>query len=140
MATQSQDTGQVTTQGIKHNVLVQWALQPPTLQVLRPIEILITSIHTVFPPKFGVQGHDYFAKWKAVGMNDVTLGPNMGNRPDNDKLKKAMKKLKFFLHPDKLPKDFSEEQKFVCDLLWHVTQDALKEHESREEDLGWVRD
>jgi len=36
----------------------------------------------------------------------------------------AFRKVKFFLHPDKLPKDFSEMQLFVCKLLWDVLADA----------------
>ena len=126
----------MTTQGIKHGVLVEWALQPPQLQVLRPIEVLISSIHTVFPPKFGIKGHEYYSRWNAVSLTDVT---DAGHRPDDDKLKKVVRKLRFFLHPDKLPKDLSTDQTFICKLLWDITNDAWEEHKKREEDLGWMR-
>lgn len=63
----------------------------------------------------------------------------MGNRPDDDKLSKAVRKLRFFLHPDKLPKDFNDDQVFVCKLLWDVTNDAWEEHKKKEEQLGWIR-
>ena len=136
MAHQTENGGRMTTQGIKHGILVEWALQPPQLQVLRPIEVLICSIHTVFPPKFGVRGHEYYSKWSSVCLSDVT---DAGHHPDDEKLKKVVRKLRFFLHPDKLPKDLSTDQTFVCKLLWDITNDAWEEHKKKEEDLGWMR-
>lgn len=126
-----------STQNIKHSLLVQWALQPPTLQVLRPVEHLLTSIHAVFPPKFGVAPHAYFSKWTALTQADIWTPPNP--QPDNEKLKKTMRKLRFFLHPDKLPKDFSSDQTFVCKLLWDISNDAWEEHKSKQEDLDWIQ-
>jgi hypothetical protein len=38
--------------------------------------------------------------------------------------RKAVRKTKFFLHPDKLPKDLSTEQTFVCKMLWDIVADA----------------
>jgi hypothetical protein len=35
-----------------------------------------------------------------------------------------MRKTKFFLHPDKLPKDLTNEQSFVCKMLWDIVADA----------------
>lgn len=124
---------------IKHGLLIHWALMPPMLQVLRPIEDLITSIHTVFPPIFGVPGHEYFTRWTAVNYDEISHGRSMGNRPDDAKLKKVMRKLRFFLHPDKLPKDLSTEQTFMCKMLWDVVSDAEAEHKKKEEELGWIR-
>ena len=135
MANQTEDDGQKTIGTIKHGVLVEWALQPPTLQTLRPIEILITTIHGVFPPKFGCPGHEYFGKWSPVKIEEVTDS----NRPDDEKLKKTIRKLRFFLHPDKLPRDLSPEQSFMCKMLWDITSDAWEEHKKKEEDLGWIR-
>lgn len=57
---------------------------------------------------------------------------------DENKLAKAVKKLRFFLHPDKLPRDLNEEQLFVCKMLWDVTSDAWEEYEKRKEDLDWL--
>ena len=128
-------TNAVTEQGIKHGVLVEWALQPPALQVLRPIEQLLSSIHGVFPPKFGIAGHEYFSNWNVVQMSDLC---NVGAMPDDDKLKKMVRKLRFFLHPDKLPRDFTDHQTYVCKILWDISNDAWEEHKTRKEDLGWV--
>lgn len=135
MAHQTENVNQMSEQGIKHGVLVEWALQPPMLQVLRPIEVLLTTIHSVFPPKFGIPAHDYFSKWKAIEMSEVCA---VGALPDDGKLKKTVRKLRFFLHPDKLPRDLTTEQVFVCKLLWDVTNDAWHEHETKKEDLGWI--
>ena len=139
MAQQSDEGGEAMITNIKHGILIQWALLPPMLQVLRPIEDLLTSIHTVFPPKFGVPGHQYLSKWAAVKYEDISQGPALGNRPDDIKLKKVMRKLRFFLHPDKLPRDLSKEQSFMCKMLWDVISDAEAEHKKREEELGWIR-
>jgi hypothetical protein len=84
MAHQTDDDSQMTIHAIKHGVLVEWALQPPTLQALRPIEVLMTTVHKVFPPKFGVPGHAHFAKWKPITPAEVSQGPAMGNRVDDE--------------------------------------------------------
>lgn len=139
MAHQTDDNSQMAIHSIKHGVLVKWALQPPMLQVLRSIEDLITSIHTVFPPQFNIPAHDYFSKWSPITHEEVNMGPAMGKRPDDEKLKKAIKKLRFFLHPDKLPRDLNKEQTFVCKMLWDITSDAWEDHKKKEEDLGWIR-
>jgi hypothetical protein len=139
MAHQTDDDSQMTIHAIKHGILVEWALQPPTLQALRPIEVLMTTIHKVFPPKFGVPGHAHFAKWKPITPSEVSQGQAMGNRVDDEKLKKAIKKLRFFLHPDKLPHEFNSEQLYICKMLWDITSDASEEHKKKEEDLGWIR-
>lgn len=127
MATQQGDN--TSTQHIKHAILIHWALQPPMRQGLRQIEDLITSIHTVFPPAFGVPGHEYFQKWKAVTPSEVD---------DEDKIEKKVKKLRFFLHPDKLPKDLNSDQSFMCRMLWDVTSDALELHKKKKEELSWI--
>mmetsp|Transcript_18810 Transcript_18810/g.43743 ORF Transcript_18810/g.43743 Transcript_18810/m.43743 type:complete len:767 (+) Transcript_18810:96-2396(+) len=136
MADQSQETnGQEKISAIKRNILVHWALQPPMLQMLRPITDLLTSIHTVFPPAFGVAGHEYFAKWKALSRDEVMQGV----LPDKEKLKKAVRKLRFFLHPDKLPRDLNDEQQFMCKMLWDVSNDAWEEFTKKQEELDWIQ-
>ncbi|KAL7575972.1 hypothetical protein ACA910_000761 [Epithemia clementina (nom. ined.)] len=138
MASLDSDDGGVAHKQIKHSLLVQWALQPPMLQALKPIETLITTVHTVFPPSFGVAGHEYFKKWKAVQFPDISTGPPQ-NRIDGDKLNKTVRKLRFFLHPDKLPGDLTPDQSYIIKLLWDITNDAFEEYKKKEEDLGWIR-
>ena len=127
MAAQVDDN--TSTQRIKHAILIHWALQPPMLQGLRRIEDLITTIHNVFPPAFGVPGHDYFKKWKALNPSDVN---------DDDELEKKVKKLRFFLHPDKLPKDLSSDQSFMVRMLWDIISDAVELKEKQKEELSWI--
>ena len=120
---------------IKHDILIQWALQPPHLQMLRPIEILVLTIHKVFPPALGVAGHEYFTKWTPVTPEEVFEG----NRPDEAKLKKAVRKIRFFLHPDKLPRDLNAEQQFMVKMLWDITSDAFEEFHKKNEELDWIK-
>jgi len=137
MANQSDENdGQVTITKIKHSILIQWALQPPQLQMLRPIAALVTTIHTVFPPALGVSGHVYFKKWKNLAREDIADVSN--GQPDEPKLKKAVRKIRFFLHPDKLPHDLNEEQKFMVKMLWDIVSDAWEEYQKNKEDLDWV--
>jgi hypothetical protein len=135
MANLSTDDGQAAITKIKHGILIQWALQPPQLQMLRPIAALVTTIHNIFPPALGVPGHDYFKKWKSIVRNDIAGAAGL---PDEDKLKKSVRKIRFFLHPDKLPHDLNEEQKFTVKMLWDITSDAWEEYQKHTEDLDWV--
>ena len=135
MANQTDD-GQATETKIKHGILVKWALQPPQMQMLRSIDVLISTIQHIFPPALGVPAHDYFAKWKPVSRNDV-IGDS--GTLDEDKLKKAVRKLRFFLHPDKLPKDLSNEQQFMTKMLWDITNDAWEEYQKSKDELDWIR-
>merc|ERR1712157_25393 len=100
---------------IKRNVLLSWALQPPNLQTLRPIEQLLVNMHQVLPPAFGVSSHDYFNSFKPITPMDTN---------NEDKLRKTVRKIRVFLHPDRLPKDMNAEQNFLCKMLWDITSDA----------------
>ena len=135
MASQSEDDGQAAITKIKHSILIQWALQPPQLQCLRPIAALVTTIHAVFPPALGVSGHEYFKKWKPITREDLA-GAN--GLPEEAKLKKSVRKIRFFLHPDKLPHDLDEEQKFTVKMLWDITNDSWEEYQKHKDDLDWV--
>jgi hypothetical protein len=135
MANQSADVGQAVITRIKHDILIHWALQPPQLQMLRPVDILITTIHNVFPPALGVAGHDYFTKWTPIVPADVK-GTN--GLPDGEKLKKSVRKIRFFLHPDKIPRDLNDEQSFMIKMLWDITSDAWEEYQKQSEQLDWI--
>lgn len=134
-----EDDGQAAITALKRNILLNWALQPPSFNALKPIHFLVTSIHGVFPPAFNVKGHAYFAKWKPFSESDLQISAAMGNNPDEEKLKKAVRKIRFFLHPDKLPKDLDEHQQFMCKMLWDVTSDAWEEHIKKNEELDWIQ-
>jgi hypothetical protein len=136
MAAESNVGDAVSTNTVKRNILTHWALQPPGLQHLRSIADLLISIHTVFPPAFGVPGHEYFKKWTPITHQELTP---VGAGPDMEKLSRAVKKLRFFLHPDKLPRDLSTEQQFMCKMLWDISSDAWEEFKKRKEELDWMQ-
>lgn len=123
---------------VKRNVLMTWALVPPQYNMLRPIDQLLSSIQTVLPPFGGVASHDYFAKWKPINHQDLLIGAAMTG-PDEAKLKKAVRKLRVFLHPDRLPKEFDAKQTFVCKMLWDVSNDAYEEFLKNKDELEWIR-
>ena len=119
---------------LKRNVLVQWGLVPPNMQVLKPVDELLCSIHGVFPPAFGVASHEYFSGWKAIDRSELVTNGIL----DEAKLKKSVRRVRFFLHPDKLPHDLSEDQSFLCKLLWDIINDAFEEYKRSREDLDWI--
>ena len=135
MVQQAQDEASATT-ALKRNILLHWALLPPAMQILRSIDLLLCSIHSVFPPAFGVASHSYFGGFQSIVRSDVT---NVTGALDKEKLNKAVRKVRFFLHPDKLPRDLNEEQQFMCKLLWDVTNDAWEDYKKSQEELDWVK-
>ncbi len=124
---------------IKRNILIHWALVPPQYNMLRPIDQLLTNIQTVFPPFGNVARHEYFNKWKVVKREDLVLSSAMGGASDETKLKKAHRRLRVFLHPDRLPREFDAKQTFVCKMLWDVSNDAWEEFLKQKDDLDWVQ-
>lgn len=128
-----------STLQIKRNILIHWALQPPNLNVLRPIDQLITTIHTAMPPAYGVATHEYFAKFSPITRHELFTSDAMGNHPDENKLKKAVRKVRVFLHPDKLPRDLSSDQSFMARMLWDITSDSWEEFLKHKDELDWIR-
>jgi hypothetical protein len=114
------NAGQNSIATIKKSLMTTWALQPPMFQTLRAMDELIPSIHLAFPPAFGMARHPYFSKWKPIPRQSLM----QSGVPDKEKLKRAMRKMRFFLHPDKLPTDLNEEQSFLCKTLWDVASDG----------------
>ena len=104
------------------------------MQVLKPVDELLCSIHGVFPPAFGVASHEYFSGWKAIDRSELVTNGIL----DEAKLKKSVRRVRFFLHPDKLPHDLSEDQSFLCKLLWDIINDAFEEYKRSREDLDWI--
>jgi len=139
MAENNEEAGQAVNTAIKRNILVNWALRPPMMQVLRPIDQLVVTIHNAWPPAFGVPAHPYFSKWKPIEASELQVSTVMANTANEEKLKKAVRKIRFFLHPDKLPRDMNPEQEFMVKMLWDITSDAWDEHCSKNEELDWVR-
>lgn len=116
---------------IKQQVLMEWALQPPAYQHLQPLSELIRTLPRVFPPP-AVANHDYFAKWQQPNNSNNTNNNNTAAAAghaafaNQGELDKAVRKLKFLLHPDKIPKDFNSDQSFLCKMLWDIINDAVQ--------------
>ena len=122
---------------LKHNILLHWALLPPNYQVLKPIPQLLCQVHTVLPPAFGVPPHTYFEGytskpilWQDLIATTTTTSNMLGQGTwDAVKLKKAVRTVRFFLHPDKLPHDLNGLQQYVCKLMWDVINDAFEDYQ-----------
>ena len=138
MESKDDEAQSASTLKIKRNILIHWALQPPNLNVLRPIDQLITTIHTALPGAYGVPTHEYFSKFTPITRHEIS-NPSMGNHPDETKLKKAVRKVRVFLHPDKLPRDLSADQSFMARMLWDITSDSWEEFLKHKDELDWIR-
>ena len=110
-----------STEEVKRSMLIAWALEPPSFQQLKPIATLVANLQVVLPPAFGVKSHVYFSKWEP--LIPTTL-------QNEDALKKAVRKCRFFLHPDKLPSNLDDLQSFVCKMIWDVMNDAWESHKT----------
>jgi hypothetical protein len=117
------DAGQDSIATIKKGLMTSWALQPPMFQTLRSVDELVSTIHLAFPPAFGVARHPYFSKWKPIPRQSLM----QRGVPDKEELKRAIRKMRFFLHPDKLPMDLNEDQTFLCKTLWDVASDGWEQ-------------
>lgn len=98
-------------------MLAMWASQRPKIETLQHILVTIPSL---FPPKnAGVEPHAYFAKWKT--FDDEAFADDGGDEL-KELLKRAVRKAKFFLHPDKLPNDLTENQSLLFKNIWDIIQ------------------
>jgi non-homologous end joining protein Ku len=82
---------------------------------------LLVTVPQTFPPRNAlVEDHDYFAKWKK--FDEEAFDDECGDEL-KELLRRAVRKAKFFLHPDKLPKDLTENQTTLFKSLWDVIAD-----------------
>ena len=93
--------------------------------------MFVSQVVSAIPPPPSAKRDELFA-------NSALATGTGGVIPEESKLKKAHRRLKVFLHPDRLPKDFDSKQKFVCKMLWDVTNDSLEEYMKNKDDLDWV--
>lgn len=89
---------------------------------LRSLETLLVEIPILFPPtNTFVEEHEYFGKFKEFSA-DAFAGETGDEL--NELLTRAVRKTKFFLHPDKLPKDLTANQSLVIKSIWDVVQES----------------
>jgi len=108
---------------LKRKILVTWALLPPAMNCLRPIDQLLCNVQLAYPKALGLDWHEYFDGWKAISPSELV--DSSGMALDEKKLSKAVRKLRFFLHPDKLPRDLTPHHGFLCKMLWDVINEFL---------------
>lgn len=109
-------------ESVKKNLLTSWALQAPAYQSLKQLPELLGSLQFALPPAFGIEEHAYFQKWKVLSHETMLTGGKAV-------VKRAHRKAKFLLHPDKLPRDLTEKQTHVCKLIWDILADAWEAFE-----------
>jgi hypothetical protein len=102
--------------------LQQWSHQFPGYKALHPLEVLLVKVPTLFPPtNTMVENHEYYFKWKE--FSEDAFSDSSGDEL-KELLKRANRKAKFFLHPDKLPNDLTENQKFLFKTIWDVISES----------------
>jgi hypothetical protein len=105
----------LTPAQLKERVTRDWALRPPAYQCLRDLTQLLPTLHHNFAL---VQHHAYFDKWIPLSSKNC---------------EKSMRQVRFFLHPDKWPRDMSTEQTYLLKLLWDVINDAWEAYQQQEQ-------
>lgn len=85
---------------LKRKILMSWALQPPAMNYLRPIDQLLCTVEKAYPEALGLSKHDYFDGWKPLSRTDL-VDMSTGTL-DEKKISKAVRKIRFYLHPGKL--------------------------------------
>jgi hypothetical protein len=93
-----------------------WAKQPPAFQMTKPlVELLATMPATLAL----VAHHEHFTPKLQQPFAVTAL-----ERGGSDVLKRAVRKIRFVLHPDRLPQDLTAEQRLWCRTLWDTISDA----------------
>ena len=105
-------------------VIQRWSHQPPKYKTLNSMQDLLVNMRTLFPPlNTTVEAHDYFDKWKCMSREAFTgEGEEL-----KALLKRAVRRSKLFLHPDKLPTDLTENQSLLFKTIWNVMQEQEME-------------
>jgi len=99
-----------------------WAKQPPSFATTKPIVELLGTVGGTFA--LVESPHSYFeSKFHPFSKQALQSG-------GFDVVKRAVRKMRFFLHPDRLPKDLNEQQKLLCRTLWDSISEAWELYES----------
>jgi len=84
-----------------------WAYHSSDTSSLRSLAELLVTVTDTFPPNNeAVEPHDYLSKWRPLA-EDVfdECGDEL-----RDLLKRSLKKMKMFLHPDYVPSNLTDRQ------------------------------
>jgi hypothetical protein len=69
-----------------------------------------------------VEDHKYFVKWKV--FSEDAFDDNDSDEELKDLLKRAVRKARFYLHPDRIPSDLTESQALLFKTVWGVISEA----------------
>lgn len=106
-----------TTTDLVHAIETTWAKQPPAFTTTKSLAELLATISVTFVL---VTRHEHFqSKFHPFSVAALSSSPS-----GSDVLKRAVRKMRFFLHPDRLPKDFTEQQALLCRTLWDIVSEA----------------
>ena len=103
-----------STQDLTQSIEKSWSKEPPMFTQSKGISVLLGSMHVTFDL---VEPHEYFSKFHSFTQDAL-------NGNDMAVLKRAVRKTRLFLHPDKLPKDLNEHQQTLCRVLWDTISEA----------------
>ncbi|KAK1733946.1 hypothetical protein QTG54_015473 [Skeletonema marinoi] len=102
-------------------IIQRWSHKAPDNKRLNTLQELLCTVPSVFPPtNTKVEPHDYFGK--VPNFSEEAFSGNSGDDL-NQLLKRAVRKMKFFTHPDKLPEDLTDNQTLLFKTIWDVIQE-----------------
>ena len=94
----------------------QWSHEAPDYKQLKPLQVLLVNVPDLFPPKNKfVESHEYYLNWKVFSDLSGESGDEL-----KELLRRASRKSKLFLHPDKLPNDLTKNQDEMFKTIWNV--------------------
>ena len=115
---------QSSTSGPKdlEDTIKQWSRKAPDYTKLKPMEDILVGVPELFPPNNPfVESHEHFFKWKEFSADAF-----IGESGDELKalLKRASRKSKLFMHPDKIPNDCTPSQETLFKSMWEILQES----------------
>ena len=104
-------------------IIQRWSHKAPDYKRSNDLQDLLGTVRSILPPiNTKVEPHDYFEQ---VPMFSKEAFAGSSGDELNELLKRAMRKMKFFVHPDNLPADLTESQT----LLFETIRDIIQDHE-----------
>jgi hypothetical protein len=97
----------------------QWSKVPPQYTHIKPLTELLATLST---DTFTVVPHHvYFDKFHP-------FAPGAFITEDTNVVKRAVRKVRLLLHPDKLPSDLSDIQQALCRYIWDTISEAWEKY------------
>lgn len=117
----------------EHDSVHEWAYNSSDASSLRPLaELLITVMDTFPPNNKKVEPHAYFSTWRPLAEDAFDECGNQFQNFVDTLLKRSLKKMKMFLHPDSVPADLTDRQS----ALFRKLRGVFKKSEQELLDIG----